>query len=54
MIQDPWGNERVGFSAEAEIDRDDFGMIYNTVLDTGGVALGKKVEIQLEIEAVRQ
>ncbi len=41
-ITDPWGNVRVGFSAEAEIDRGDFGMKYNSVLDNGGVAVARR------------
>lgn len=50
---DPWGNGRVGFSATAEIQRDDFGLTWNQALETGGVLVGKKVGIDLEIEAVK-
>jgi polyisoprenoid-binding protein YceI len=49
---DPWGGVRAGFSARTEIDRDDFGANWNVVLETGGVLIGKKVQIELEIEAV--
>jgi polyisoprenoid-binding protein YceI len=51
---DPWGGVRAGFSARAEIDREDFGLTWNQVLETGGIAVGKKVVIDLEVEAVRQ
>jgi polyisoprenoid-binding protein YceI len=51
---DPWGGVRAGFSARAEIDREDFGLTWNQVLETGGIAVGKKVTIDLEVEAVLQ
>ncbi len=53
-VDDPWGNHRIGFSAEGVIDRRDFGITYNSVLDKGGLAVGNDVTIQLEIEAIRQ
>jgi polyisoprenoid-binding protein YceI len=51
---DPWGGVRAGFSARTEIDRDDFGANWNVILETGGLLIGKKVQIELEIEAVRR
>jgi polyisoprenoid-binding protein YceI len=50
----PWGKEVVGFSATAEIDREDFGMTWNQALEAGGVVVGRKVKIEIEVEAVRQ
>ncbi len=50
---DPWGGTRVGFTAETEISRKEFGLEWNVALETGGVLVGDKVKIQLEIEAVR-
>jgi len=50
----PMGDTRVGFSATAEINRDDFGITFNAALESGGVMLANKVQINLEIEAVRQ
>ena len=50
---DPWGGTRAGFSAETEINRKDWGLEWNAALETGGVVVGEKVKIQLEIEAVR-
>ncbi len=52
VAKDPWGGTRVGFSAKGKINRKDFGMTYNTVLDTGGVMLGEDVEVLLEVEGV--
>ncbi|MBX6384973.1 MAG: YceI family protein [Microbispora sp.] len=50
----PWGQEIFGFEAEAEIDREEFGLTWNQALETGGVLVGKKVKIEIEGEAVRQ
>jgi polyisoprenoid-binding protein YceI len=48
----PWGTSALGFSASAEIDREQWGLTYNQVLETGGVMVGKKVRIELNVEAV--
>jgi polyisoprenoid-binding protein YceI len=50
--KDPWGNERVAFGAKATIDRGDFGLKWNQALEAGGVLVGEKVEIELDIQAV--
>jgi len=52
--KDPWGNERAGFSAKATLDRRDFGLVWNAALETGGVLVGEKVEIAIELEAVKK
>jgi polyisoprenoid-binding protein YceI len=52
--KDPWGNERAGFSARTSIDRRDFGLTWNAALETGGVLVGEKVEIAIELEAVKR
>jgi len=52
--QDPWGNERVGFNARTEINREDWGLTWNAALETGGLLVGKTVKVELEVEAVRQ
>jgi polyisoprenoid-binding protein YceI len=49
----PQMGERVGFSATTSIHRKEFGLAWNQVLDAGGVALGDKIEVSLEIEAVK-
>ena len=51
-ITDPYGLKRIAFSASTEIDRTDFGLDFNAVLETGGMVVGKKVKIDLEVEAV--
>jgi len=52
--KDPWGGERAGFVASTSIDRKDFGLEWNKALETGGLLVGEKVELSLEIEAVKQ
>jgi polyisoprenoid-binding protein YceI len=49
---DPWGNERIGFVAKTSIDRKDFGLQWNQVLEAGGVLVGDRVDIELDIQAV--
>lgn len=46
------GAERLGFTAETTINRKDFGLNYNAVLETGGVVVGDRVKVSLHIEAV--
>ena len=50
----PFGDTRAGFTATTEIDRTDFGIAFNAPLEGGGVVLGNKIQITLEIEAVLQ
>ena len=50
---DPWGGQRIAFSASGEIDREEWGMTWNQALETGGFVIGKKVKLELEIEAVK-
>ena len=52
--KDPWGGVRAGFSARATIDRKDFGLTYNQLLETGGVLVGETIEIAIEAEVVKQ
>lgn len=51
--KDPWGNERIGFVAKTSLDRKDFGLGWNQLLEAGGVVVGDRVEIELELEAVK-
>jgi polyisoprenoid-binding protein YceI len=51
---DPWGNQRIGFSATAEVDRGEFGLTWNQPLEAGGWLVGKQVRIELSTEAVKQ
>jgi polyisoprenoid-binding protein YceI len=50
---DPWGNDRLGFSATTKIDRKDFGLAWNQLLETGGVAVGDQVKITINTELMR-
>jgi polyisoprenoid-binding protein YceI len=51
--RDPWGNERIGFIATTSLDRKDFGLQWNQVLEAGGVLVGDRVDVELEVQAVR-
>ncbi|MEO8701866.1 MAG: YceI family protein [Kofleriaceae bacterium] len=53
QVKDPWGGTRAGFSAKTSISRKDFGLTWNGVLEAGGVVVGDKIEINLEIEAIK-
>ena len=50
---DPWGGTRAGFTAEADISRKDWNLTWNMALETGGLVVGDKVKIELEIQAVK-
>lgn len=52
--KDPWGNTRAGLSATGRINRKDFGMDFNKVLDSGGMLVGDLVDINLEVELIQQ
>jgi polyisoprenoid-binding protein YceI len=52
--KDPWGGEGAGFVAMATIDRKDFGLHWNKALEIGGLLVGDKVELTLEVEAIKQ
>jgi len=51
--KDPWGNERVGFVAKTALDRKDFGLKWNQALETGGVLVGDRVDIELDVQGVK-
>lgn len=51
---DPYGNTVLAASAKTTIEREDFGMTWNVMIEAGSVLVGKKVEIELEVEAVLQ
>lgn len=50
--KDPWGGERASFSADAEIDRREWGLTWNQALETGGVLVSNKIKIHLDVQAV--
>jgi polyisoprenoid-binding protein YceI len=51
--RDPWGGERVSFSASTKIDRREFGLTWNAALETGGVLVSNEIRIHIEVQAVR-
>jgi polyisoprenoid-binding protein YceI len=53
-VRDPWGNDRVGFSAKTKIDRRDFGLTYNQALETGGFVVGDEIKISIDVEFTAQ
>jgi polyisoprenoid-binding protein YceI len=54
VVKDPWGNMRRGVTLATKINRKDFGLTYNKVLETGGVLVGDEVAINIELEMVRK
>jgi polyisoprenoid-binding protein YceI len=53
QVRDPWGNDRAGFSASGTINRKEFGLVWNMLLEAGGVAVGDEVKIAIEAELTR-
>jgi polyisoprenoid-binding protein YceI len=51
--KDPWGNERMGFSAAGKIDRRDFGLTWNQALEAGGVLVSNEIKIHIDAQLVR-
>jgi polyisoprenoid-binding protein YceI len=52
--RDPYGRDIIGFSATAEINREDYGLVWNVALDSGGFLVGRKVRIEIAGEAIHQ
>jgi polyisoprenoid-binding protein YceI len=53
QAKDPWGNDRIAFQATTSVNRKDYGLAWNQALETGGVLVGEKVDIALDVQAVR-
>lgn len=53
-MKDPWGFTRIGATATTKINRKDFGLTWNTALETGGVLVGDDVKTTLDLEAIKQ
>ncbi len=51
--KDPWGNTRVAVSATTKINRKDFGLTWNTALETGGILVGDEVTVTLDLQFVK-
>jgi polyisoprenoid-binding protein YceI len=54
QVRDPWGNERIVFSAAGKVTRDDWGISWNQVLETGGLLVSRDIELAFELEAILQ
>ena len=54
IMQDPWGNTRAGFSVTGKIDRQEFGISFGAVTETGGLLLGNDVKISANVEFVKE
>jgi polyisoprenoid-binding protein YceI len=54
VTRDPWGNERAGFTGRTAIYRRDFGVIGNLTLDSRGLVIGDRIDVEIGVEAVRQ
>jgi polyisoprenoid-binding protein YceI len=52
--KDPWGGNRAGYSASTRIKRSDFGLTWNQLLETGGLAVSDDVKITLDVQLVQQ
>jgi len=54
QIKDPWGNTKSGFKATTSLDRYDYDLKYNSVLEAGGLLIGKTVDIEINLELTRK
>jgi polyisoprenoid-binding protein YceI len=52
--KDPWGGDRIAFSATSKIDRRDFGLTWNQAIEAGGVLVGNDIKISVDVQAVKQ
>jgi polyisoprenoid-binding protein YceI len=52
--KDPWGGVRVGLEAKTKLNRKDYGINYNELLETGAMAVGEEVELEINTEAVKE
>jgi polyisoprenoid-binding protein YceI len=52
--RDPWGGDRAVFSATGRVNREDFGITWNMALETGGILVSKEVDLEIEVETVRE
>lgn len=53
QVKDPWGGTRTGFSAKTKLNRKDFGLTWNLALEAGGFLVGDKLDISIEVEAIK-
>jgi len=54
QVKSPWGTTVAGFNAHTKINRKDWGLTWNAVLETGGVMVGEEIRVDIEVELVKQ
>ena len=54
LMQDPWGNTKVGLNIETKINRKDWGLNWNATLETGGVLVGEEVKLIIDLQLMKQ
>ncbi|MCB0611596.1 MAG: YceI family protein, partial [Lewinella sp.] len=54
MAKSPWGTMSAGFSASGKLNRKDWGLNWNQALETGGVLVGEEIQLNIEVELVKQ
>ena len=54
LLKDPWGNTKVGLNATGKINRTDFGLTWNSALETGGVLVSEEVKLNIELQFLQQ
>ena len=54
FVKDPSGRERAGFETRANLNRKDYGIVWNKALDSGGMLLGEEVAVEINIEATQK
>jgi polyisoprenoid-binding protein YceI len=52
-MRDPWGNDRMAARAITTVDREEYGLTWNQPLETGGLLLGRRIEVEIDVEAIR-
>ena len=53
-VRDPWGGERAIFSAHGTLNREDWGLTWNMILDNGGFVVSNEIRLEIDLEAVRK
>lgn len=52
IVKDPWGNTRIGLALSGQLNRKDYGITWNTVLEAGGVAVSENVKLDIQLEGI--
>ncbi len=53
LMKDPWGNTKVGLNISGKINRKDWGLNWNSALETGGVLVGEEVKLNIELQLIK-